>query len=107
MCAETPGDEAAIAYEAIADVQPGGHFFATDHTMTRYRTAFYEPLVTDASNFGTWTEAGSQSATDRARTLWQAILRDFVPPEATRGVADRIDPFIARRTAEGGAPVMA
>ncbi len=107
MCVTTPGDEAAIAYAAIADVQPGGHFFATEHTMSRYRTAFYEPLVTDASNFGTWTEAGSLSATDRARSLWQSILRDFRPPEAALGAADLIDTFIARRTAEGGAPVMA
>jgi trimethylamine--corrinoid protein Co-methyltransferase len=106
MCTATPGDEASIAYDAIADVQPGGHFFATDHTMTRYRTAFYEPLVTDASNFGTWTEAGSFSATDRARTLWQAILADFQPPEATLGVADRIASFVARRKSEGGASVM-
>lgn len=107
MCVATPGDEAAIAYAAIADVQPGGHFFATEHTMARYRTAFYEPLVTDASNYGTWTEAGSQSATDRARVLWQSILGDFRPPESALGVGELIDPFIARRTSEGGAPVMA
>ena len=75
--------------------------------MSRYRTAFYEPLVTDASNFGTWTEAGSLSETDRARTFWQSILQDFRPPESALGAADLIDPFIARRTAEGGATVMA
>jgi len=34
--------------------------------MTRYRTAFYEPLVADWSNFGNWTQSGSKSATERA-----------------------------------------
>lgn len=75
--------------------------------MTRYKTAFYQPLVTDASNFGTWTEAGSLSATDRARGLWQSILQDFQPPETAATCAAPIGPFIERRTAEGGAPLLA
>jgi trimethylamine---corrinoid protein Co-methyltransferase len=107
MCTPTPGDDAAIAYAAIEDVQPGGHFFATEHTMSRYKTAFYEPLVTDATNFGTWTEAGALTATDRARGMWQQVLRDFRPPAGLAACADLIDPFIARRTAEGGAPPLA
>jgi trimethylamine--corrinoid protein Co-methyltransferase len=107
MCTPTPGDDAAIAYAAIEDVQPGGHFFATEHTMARYKTAFYQPLVTDATNFGTWTEAGSLTATDRARGMWQSILRDFRAPNSAACCADLIDSFIARRTAEGGAPLLA
>jgi trimethylamine--corrinoid protein Co-methyltransferase len=107
MCTPTPGDDAAIAYTAIEDVQPGGHFFATEHTMARYKTAFYEPLVTDATNFGTWSEAGSLTATDRARGLWQQVLRDFQPPAGLAACAELIDPFISRRTAEGGAPLLA
>ena len=107
MCTPTPGDDAAIAYAAIEDVQPGGHFFATEHTMARYKTAFYEPLVTDATNFGTWSEAGSLTATDRARGLWQQVLRDFQPPAGLAACAELIDPFISRRTAEGGAPLLA
>ncbi len=75
--------------------------------MSRYKTAFYEPLVTDATNFGTWTEAGSLTATDRARGMWQQVLRDFQPPAALATCAELIDPFIARRTAEGGAPLLA
>ena len=62
LCAATPGDAAAIGFEAIAEVQPGGHFFSAQHTMSRYRTAFYEPVVADWSNFGTWSEAGAKTA---------------------------------------------
>ncbi len=57
MCTPTPADDAAIAFAAIEDVQPGGHFFATAHTMARYITTFYQPLVTDATNSGTRTDA--------------------------------------------------
>ena len=34
-----------LGYAAIAEVQPGGHFFAAAHTMARYRTAFHEPMI--------------------------------------------------------------
>ena len=50
------GDDLAV--DVIAEVGPGGHFFGCAHTMARYRTAFYTPLVSDWRNFGQWTEAG-------------------------------------------------
>jgi len=103
LCQPTSGDEASIAYAALEDVQPGGHFFATQHTMDRYRQAFYQPLVADLSNFGTWTEAGGKTATERANGIWKRVLQDFVPPISTEGISDRLEPFIRRRVADGGA----
>src|SRR5262249_14916350 len=41
LCTATPGDSDSIGFSAIAEVDPGGHFFAAQHTMQRYRTAFY------------------------------------------------------------------
>ncbi|RWC22345.1 trimethylamine methyltransferase family protein [Mesorhizobium sp.] len=103
LCARTPGDEDSIGFEAIAEVQPGGHFFSAGHTMARYRTAFYEPLVADWSNFGNWTQAGSKSATERATGIWKRLLADFQPPASAAASAGVLDEFIARRTEEGGA----
>jgi trimethylamine--corrinoid protein Co-methyltransferase len=106
LCAETPAEDADIGLDALRDVQPGGHFFATQHTMDRYQTAFYEPKSWDRSNFGTWSERGEVDANIRATGIWKAILADHVPPPAAAD-ADRIGAlrdFIARRTAEGGAP---
>jgi trimethylamine--corrinoid protein Co-methyltransferase len=103
LCVATPADADAIGFDAIAEVQPGGHFFATAQTMARYRSAFYEPLVADLSNFGNWTEAGSKTATDRAQTVWRRLLAEFKPPAATEGIVEILDPFIAQRTEEGGA----
>lgn len=99
----TPGDDDSIGFEAIAEVQPGGHFFAAGHTMARYRTAFYEPLVADWSNFGNWTQAGSRTATERATGIWKRTLAEFQPPASAVATADVLDAFIARRTQEGGA----
>ncbi|WP_421906811.1 trimethylamine methyltransferase family protein [Mameliella sp.] len=105
LCAATSCSDAEIGFDALAEVQPGGHFFGCEHTMERYATAFYEPLVADWSNFGTWTERGSLDANDRALALWQKILADHKAPACATG--DRLaalDRFIAKRTEEGGAP---
>jgi len=98
-------DEQDLAFEAMRDVGPGGHFFATQHTMERYQTAFYEPLVSDWSNFGRWTETGAKTATERANRIWKQKLADFQAPELDIARRDEMDDFIARRTREGGAPV--
>lgn len=104
LCTPPKADAAEIGFDALADVQPGGHFFATQHTMDRYKTAFYEPIVADLNNFGTWTESGARTSTDRAVDVWQGILRDFTPPAGGADAAERIRPYIEKATAAGGAP---
>src|SRR6185312_2783444 len=62
--------EASLGLDAIAEAGPGGHFFGTAHTLERYETAFYSPLVSDWRNFETWQADGSRTATQRANTIW-------------------------------------
>lgn len=97
-------DEDEIGLAAIAETPPGGHFFGGAHTLERYRTAFYEPLVSDWSNYGQWTEAGGRDATQRANDVWKRALADYEAPPLDDAIAAELDEFVARRTAEGGAP---
>jgi len=106
MCTEAAASDDDIGLEALRDVQPGGHFFGTDHTMKRYQTEFYEPISWDWSNFGTWSDNGGVDTNTRATKIWKSILADFKAPDIARE-PDRVrhlKDFIARRTAEGGAP---
>ena len=96
--------EPELAYEAIANVEPGSHFFGCEHTMERYQTAFYEPLVSDWSNFGQWTDNGSKTATQRANGIWKNVLRDFEAPAMDPARSEELAAFIEQRSAEGGAP---
>ncbi len=104
MCrpVETEGD--ALALAALDEVGPSGHFFGCAHTMARYQTEFYEPLVGDWSNFGTWSERGEKDASTRATELWQRILDEDARPELDGDRVEALRAFIDRRTAEGGAP---
>jgi trimethylamine---corrinoid protein Co-methyltransferase len=95
--------EDEMAFEDIREVGPGGHFFAAPHTMSRYQSAFYAPLVSDWRNFGQWSEDGSRTATERANTIWKKTLADFTPPPLDPGRAEALAEFAARRRAEGGA----
>ena len=103
LCTETPAGEAEMALEALAEVQPSGHFFGATHTMERYQTEFYEPLVADWSNYGTWTENGSVDANTRATGIWERILDTSPAPNLDMDRVDALRAYIARRTAEGGA----
>ena len=99
------GAEASdMALDAIAEVGYGGHFFACAHTMERYRTAFYTPLISDWRNYGTWSNDGAKTATDRAATVWQDTLARYTAPERDAAVVEAMNEFVVRRTAAGGAP---
>lgn len=103
LCRPVEDDVDGLAWSALSEVQPGGHFFATDHTMRRYRDAFYPPLVADLSNFGSWNEAGALTSTQRATGVWKKTLRDFQPPAHGADAMDRIARYIEDHTTAGGA----
>jgi trimethylamine---corrinoid protein Co-methyltransferase len=93
-----------IGMDAVAEVGPGGHFFAAAHTMQRYRDAFYTPLVSDWRNYGAWADAGGKTATERASALWRQTLASFQPPPLEAATREALDAFVERRRSEGGSP---
>ena len=96
---------AEIGIDAMADVGPGGHFFGTQHTQDRFRTAFHHPMLSDWRNWETWVEAGSPTTYDRANAMWKNMLAVYEPPTTLDSARrDELAAFVARRHAEGGVP---
>jgi len=93
-------DEAALGIDAIAEVGPGGHFFGSSHTLERYETAFYRPLLSDWRNFETWQDDGARTATQRANGIWKQLLAEFVEPPMDPAVRDELDALVVRRKRE-------
>jgi trimethylamine---corrinoid protein Co-methyltransferase len=91
-----------LGLDAIAEVGPGGHFFGAAHTLARYETAFYAPILSDWRNFESWREAGAPDTAQRANTLWKRILADYTPPPLDPAIDDELQAFIAKRKEEGG-----
>lgn len=94
--------EDTLGFEAIKSVQTGGHFFGAQHTMDRYETAFYRPMLSDWTNYENWEAAGAQEAIDRATTLWQKALKDYEEPVMDPAIREELDAYVARRKEEIG-----
>jgi trimethylamine--corrinoid protein Co-methyltransferase len=89
-----------LAVEAIKGIAAGGHFFGAAHTLARYESAFYRPLLSDWSNFENWTDAGARNATERATGIWKKVLAEYTPPPLDPAVREAIAAYVARRTRE-------
>ena len=97
-------DEASFGLDAIRDVGPGGHFFGTQHTQDRFRTAFFKPMISDWRNYESWEEAGSPQAPAKANAIWKEMINAYEPPPIDAAVREELVAFVARRHAEGGVP---
>jgi trimethylamine--corrinoid protein Co-methyltransferase len=102
----TPLDvsQEALALDAVRDVGPGGHYFGTQHTLDRYETAFYSPILSDWRNFETWTEAGKPTTYDHANRVFKEVLGAYERPPLDPAIEEELDAFVAKRKAEGGVP---
>ena len=94
--------EAELGFDAIAAVPTGGHFFGAAHTMERYETAFYRPMLSDWTNYGAWEAAGAKDALTRATAIWQQALRDYEEPPMDASVREELEAYVARRKEEIG-----
>jgi trimethylamine--corrinoid protein Co-methyltransferase len=97
-------DDDTMAMEAMLEVGPGGHFFGARHTLDRYATAFYQPMISDWRNFQQWQASGSPQADRKANALWKQAMAEYVEPALDTAIAEEIEGFIARRISEGGEP---
>jgi trimethylamine--corrinoid protein Co-methyltransferase len=93
-------DDAELGLDAIDEVGPGGHFFASAHTLERYETAFYRPMLSDWRIYETWAEEGARTATERANGIWKRLLAEYSPPPMDSAMREALDAFVERRTAE-------
>ncbi len=95
-------DADTLAFDAIKEVGPGGHFFGVGHTLERYETAFYSPILSDWRNYESWREAGALTAERRANAIWKQLLVDYQQPALDPAIDEALKSFVERRKREGG-----
>lgn len=98
-----PFTEDDLGFDAIASVNTGGHFFGAPHTMERYETAFYQPMLSDWQNHENWQIAGSKDALERATGIWQKALEEYSEPVMDPAIREELDAYVAHRQEEIGA----
>ena len=95
-------DEASLAFGAHEEVGHGGHFLGAAHTLERFRTCFYRPLVSTTENFERWTRNGARDTEARASEIVTKLLDAYEQPPIDDGVRAEIDEYVDRRRTELG-----
>ena len=93
-----------LAFDAIREVGPNGHYFGVQHTQDRYTSAFYAPFDSDWRNFEAWAADGGIWTPERSHRLYKAILEDYEAPAIDGAALEALQRFVAKRKQEGGAP---
>lgn len=89
-----------LALDAIAEVGPGGHHFGTSHTLARYESAFYSPIISNRQNFEAWEEAGSIDAGARANSIWKQLLQEYEQPVLDPAIDEALVAYADKRKLE-------
>jgi trimethylamine--corrinoid protein Co-methyltransferase len=92
--------EDALARDAYEEVEPGGHFLGSAHTMRNYQTAFFESALSDSENVESWEEAGSKDMQRRAYERWNELLETYEAPAIDAATDEALQDFVARRKSE-------
>lgn len=93
-----------LALDAMREVGPGGHFFGCEHTQSRYKTAFFQPMISDWRNYEAWEEAGAPDALETGNKLYQEIIESHTAPPMDASIREELQAFTKMRIEAGGAP---
>lgn len=90
----------AFAFDAIAEVPPGGHYLGTAHTMRHFRDAFYRAELFDYNSAEQWELNGAQESYSRAADKVRRLLDGYQAPPLDPAIDDALSAFVARRKQE-------
>jgi trimethylamine--corrinoid protein Co-methyltransferase len=93
-------DDDALGVDAYGDVEPGGHFLGSAHTLSHYTTAFYEAQLSDSNSVEQWEEQGAKDAARRAFDRWKRLLNEYEAPPIDPARRDALQDYVARRKAD-------
>ena len=95
-------DEDTLAFDAHQEVGHGGHFLGAMHTMERFRTCFYRPMLSSSENYERWMRNGSLDTAARATKIYKDKLEAYEPPPLDDAIRAELEEYVTRRRAELG-----
>lgn len=93
-------DDDAVGRDAYGDVEPGGHFLGSAHTLGHYTTAFYESALSDSNSVEQWEEQGARDSQRRAFERWNRLLAEYAPPPLDPARREALADYVARRKSQ-------
>lgn len=93
-------DELEPSIEAMGEVEPGGHFLGTAHTLENFQSAFSMPELMDSDGFEQWAAGGGDDANTRGLAKARKLLSDYEEPTLPDDVDAALCEFVERRITE-------
>jgi trimethylamine--corrinoid protein Co-methyltransferase len=94
--------EESLAFGAHEEVGAGGHFLGAAHTMERFRTCFYRPLLSSSDNYERWMRNGGHDAAERAGIIATQKLEEYEEPAMDPAMREELEAYVVRRRKELG-----
>ena len=88
------------ALNAMNEVDPGGHFLGTKHTLENFERAFVIPELMHHDSFEQWEAEGASDLNSRAITKARQMLNEYEMPKLDEAVDEELLDFIDRRENE-------
>ncbi len=93
-------DDNAFARTAFEEIEPGGHFLGSAHTMANYSDAFYEAELSNSDNVENWEANGAKDMRVRAFEKWNRMLGDYQQPALDQAKREELEAYVTRRKQE-------
>ncbi|MDG1368296.1 MAG: trimethylamine methyltransferase family protein, partial [Acidimicrobiales bacterium] len=93
-------DELDDALDAMGEVEPGGHFLGTAHTLANFESAFAMPELMDSDGYEQWLAAGGEDAEMRGTKKAKQLLADYDEPKLPDDIDEALRDFMERRVRE-------
>jgi trimethylamine--corrinoid protein Co-methyltransferase len=89
--------EEELAFDAIADMGPGGLFLASPHTRTHFKEWLYMSPLFQTQDYATWDLMGREDTAHVANVLWKQLLEAYEDPGLDPAIDEELRAYIERR----------
>jgi trimethylamine---corrinoid protein Co-methyltransferase len=96
--------EEELAYDALAEVGPGGLFLASPHTREHFKEWLTMSPLWQTPDFATWEMMGSKTLADYANQEWKRLLESYEDPGIDPAIDEELRAFMERRKADPPEP---
>ena len=86
-----------LAFDALAEVGPGGLFLASPHTRAHFKEWLYMSPLFQTQEFSSWEAMGRQTTEQLANQAWKDLLDTYADPGIDPEVDATIRAYVERR----------
>jgi len=91
--------EEKFAFDVIQKVGPGGHFLTQKHTRQNHAKELRRAQLSDRLSYDGWGKEGLDT-NKRAERKWKAMLAEYQAPALDSTIANALQAFVEKKTAE-------